>query len=66
MSTISPESLKLVSLDDVLTWKLRCPGCSAWGHIDDDQLHGRVSLLCECGWHETHDLSDLLDKVRLY
>ena len=58
------EDLKLVSLDGVLTWKLRCPLCKCWGEIDDDQLHGRVSLQCGndgCSFHETHDLSQLIE-----
>ena len=29
----------------------KCPACGAWGDIDDDQLAGRVSLICDCGWH---------------
>lgn len=48
-------------------WKLRCPQCGHWGDIDDDQLHGHISLdhtncgityepsECSCTWHETHD-----------
>jgi len=37
--------------------KLRCPDCGIFGQIDDDQFHGRVSVLCECGFHETIDFS---------
>jgi hypothetical protein len=32
----------------------KCPGCGVWGDVDEDQLTGRVSLVCEedgCGWH---------------
>lgn len=49
-------------------WELRCPGCGAWGRIDDDQLHGRVSVDHSgddapvtvyapegCTFHETRD-----------
>ena len=35
---------------------LRCPGCQQVARADHDQIDGRVSLLCECGYHETHDL----------
>jgi len=55
-----PSDIKLVSLDGVLTHKVACPGCGTWAYCDDDQYFGRVSLHCtECGWHETHDLSDV-------
>ena len=57
------DDLNLVSLDGVLTWKARCPKCHNWGYIDDDQLHGRVSMQCGnegCDFHETHDLSGLI------
>lgn len=30
----------------------KCPACETWGDIDEDQLVGAVSLVCEiCGWH---------------
>ncbi len=36
----------------------RCPSCKGVGDIDDDQFHGRVSILCEaCVYHETTDWS---------
>lgn len=43
-------------------WLWRCPGCGAWGSLDDDQWHGRVSVDhaadgCEGGYHETHDFA---------
>ena len=34
------------------------PKCGEWGLIDDDQLHGRVSVICPnaaCDFHETRD-----------
>jgi hypothetical protein len=58
--------LKLVSLDGKLVWKFCCPRCGGWGEVDDDQLHGRVSIRCPgrgCPFHETHDLSDLIDRT---
>lgn len=29
----------------------KCPSCGVWGDIDPDQLSGKVSLICDCGWH---------------
>jgi hypothetical protein len=52
-------------------WRFRCPVCGVWGDIDDEQLHGEVSIdhtefvrykrddLPEgtrCTFHETYDL----------
>ncbi len=34
---------------------LVCPGCGTKGILDKDQYQGRVSVLCDCGWHETHN-----------
>ena len=39
-------------------WKFLCPGCAAWGYIDDDQLNGQVSIQCYCGFHETINLKE--------
>lgn len=45
-------------------WYLQCPKCGKWGGIDDDQLHGRVSVdhtryndgtPHDCTFHETRD-----------
>jgi len=36
--------------------KLECPKCKIWGEIDNDMYHGNVSIVCDCGWHETRDL----------
>ena len=33
----------------------KCPGCDIIGIIDYDQFHGDVSMLCDCGYHETVD-----------
>lgn len=36
----------------------RCPTCSAWSVIDDDQFHGRASMYHDgCDFHETIDLA---------
>ncbi len=49
--------LRTIIRDEEPVWQLRCPGCEQWADIDDDQLHGRISVLHEpgCGFHETHD-----------
>lgn len=42
--------------------QLCCPRCVTWADLDDDQVHGRVSIECVtpgCTFHETHDLSPL-------
>lgn len=44
-------------LDGETVCRIRCPACRYEGLIDDDQYHGRVSIVCDCGYHETHDLS---------
>lgn len=54
--------LRYVTRDGARVLQLRCPGCARWGDIDDDQLHGRVSVEHNvddggCGWHETHDFT---------
>lgn len=35
----------------------RCPQCLTSGFIDEDQLYGRVSILCNCGYHQMRDWS---------
>lgn len=50
--------MKRTVLDGNKEWKMKCPGCEAWGFIDDDQYHGRVSIDClECDYHETVNLA---------
>ena len=56
------DTLKQVKLDGKLVWKLKCPDCKIWGHIDDGQFHGRVSCLCNCGYHKTVDWSKMAKK----
>lgn len=51
--------------------QLRCPGCGVWGDLDDDQLHGRVSVDhaadgCPGGFHETHDFSAHIDRTEAH
>jgi len=47
---------------------LKCPGCGQWGGLDDDQLHGRVSvdhaaMGCPGGYHETHDFAAAAERA---
>jgi hypothetical protein len=28
-----------------------CPQCKGHGEIDNEQAEGKVSIICECGWH---------------
>ena len=41
-----------------LVWWIWCPSCQVRGMADTDQMRGRVSIVCECGYHETHELVD--------
>jgi hypothetical protein len=41
-------------------WLWECPRCTTWGQLDEDQMAGRVSVLHECGYHETHDFGNSL------
>jgi hypothetical protein len=49
--------IKIVLRDGIFVKKVRCPQCGVWRDIDDDQYFGRVSMLCDCDWHETINLS---------
>lgn len=54
-------------------WELRCPECGRWSGIDDDQLHGRVSvdhtgtwsplIPGGCTFHETRDWAATAEDV---
>lgn len=51
----------------IFKYELECPGCGVWGLLDQDQLHGQVSVDhaadgCPGGYHETHDFAAHLDK----
>jgi hypothetical protein len=44
--------------DGAFVWQLRCPECGKWADLDDDQMHGRVSVDHThegCTFHETRD-----------
>jgi hypothetical protein len=49
-----------VLLDGKENYKLKCPKCGIWGYLDDDQINGRVSILCDCGFHETINCQAIL------
>lgn len=38
----------------------RCPECRRLATLDADQANGRVSIVCECGWHRTGVVSPLM------
>ncbi len=44
-------------------WHLGCPVCHRTGLIDEDQYFGRVSIQCECGFHETINLSRIIKET---
>lgn len=48
---------KEVYRDGIKVMKVFCPQCHTWRDIDDDQYRGKVSLLCDCGFHITCDFS---------
>ena len=55
--------LRVIWRDGEPVKQFRCK-CGAWGDVDEDQLHGRVSIHHDdpsCGFHETIDLSELAD-----
>ena len=37
---------------------IQCLACDRKAWIDREQYEGAVSIVCECGWHETHDLRE--------
>jgi hypothetical protein len=56
-------NLKHITRDGQAVTKLQCPKCGIWGDIDDDQLHGRISVDCpECDYHETHNWKALAER----
>lgn len=62
--------LRKVTRDGELAWLLECPGCGQWGGLDDDQLHGRISvdhaaMGCPGGYHETHDFASAMPAAQV-
>ena len=51
--------VKDILLDNQPARKFKCPDCNVWGYIDDDQYNGRVSILCNCGFHQTINLKEI-------
>ena len=41
---------------------VRCPNCKGAGWVDQEQYEGKVSIQCDCGYHETHDLREASDE----
>ncbi len=44
-------------------WHFSCPDCYRLGLIDEDQYFGRVSLKCQCGFHETINFSMIIKET---
>jgi len=53
VSYIGVIGLRSVVRDGARILKMHCPSCDQWKDIDPDQFYGRVSILCDCGFHET-------------
>jgi hypothetical protein len=37
-----------------------CPGCDTIGRLSPMQFSGHLSMKCDCGYHETHDLRNTM------
>lgn len=53
--------------DDWNGWLWECPGCRTWGHLDEAQWNGNISVNCadtppgcKGKYHETHDFGSAL------
>lgn len=46
----------LQNASDTLYATYVCPWCGVKGVIDREQYEGKISILCDCGYHETVDL----------
>ena len=44
-------------LDGHTAYRVICPRCWVEAILDEDQFRGVVNIQCDCGYHETHDLS---------
>jgi hypothetical protein len=51
-NTRPPQFIRLLT-GEVLA---RCPGCDTIGRLNDAQFSGNLSMKCDCGYHEIHDL----------
>ena len=62
---LKPEIIKgPFALDGTPGWyRVRCPGCRTIGLVDPDQAAGRASMLCDCGYHETHVIVEVTGAV---
>lgn len=62
---LSRSDVRTRQRDGVTVYQLRCPRCSTWADLDDDQVNGRVSIECVtpgCDFHETHNLAPLFSE----
>lgn len=37
----------------LMDYWFRCPDCDTIGAIDEEQADGKVSIVCQCGFHAT-------------
>lgn len=60
---VAPTEIKKVKQDGKDVIKVKCPWCGVFAIADDDMFHGKVSMDCPCCYyHETHNISHLLDQ----
>lgn len=52
---MKPRLIKTTNKEN-LAAVVQCPKCERKAWVDREQFEGKVSMVCECGWHETHDL----------
>lgn len=38
---------------------IQCPQCGLKAWIDREQFEGTTSIACKCGWHETHNFTEI-------
>lgn len=70
---LAVESSTLGAAPRQFSWEFECPVCKIWGSIDNEQLHGKISVdhsgqryrdiggvWRTCTYHETHDFSAAL------
>ncbi len=51
LETRTIKRIEIGETDRHLQPQAKCPTCGVWADVDEDQLAGKVSLLCDCGWH---------------
>jgi len=54
MASVRPKILRRMRTGAII----QCPLCERVAKIDPDQVAGKVSILCVCGYHATWDLRE--------